>query len=192
MIRKVLSLIKNIIYKRLHSKVRYLIIDYEKKSNQVIFLCYGTRAFFRQDLLSILNDYQLLSGLMAEQACYLGIMLGRWCQSKQSSLTEKQIRKINSCSNADLQSDDSNIMFDRKGNLIYVDKNRQLVVKSTYEIAKSKELLNQFNPIVAYSIGVYVGNQIARKNGKKNILDTTKTDNVISIDIVRSMRSNEK
>lgn len=151
-----------VLVSRLTCKIKFLIIDFDKRTGTFTFLCYGGRAFFKKKLLEVMLDKQLISGLHTEQACFVGLMYGMWVKENRFSYSDEQYQRLLKKHSYDMQSD-SGIVFDRKGNIIYFDKKSgKPNIVNAYAVASTRTLINQFSPLVACEIGSFVGSGIAK------------------------------
>lgn len=167
----------HIIFQRFFSRVKFIIIDHNEE-DALTFLCYGTRAFFKKNLIEAIFDDKLIAGLWPEQACFLGILFGEQTLKNNFYYNYEKYKKKHTKTSGHFHSLINNeVVFDRKGQLIYTDKTTgQVRVDDPILVASKKELINQFTPSVACSIGVFVGKNIGRlQNGDKQ---TDKTPDI--------------
>lgn len=147
---------------RIKSKIKFLIVDLDYSGENIVFLCYGGKAFFKRNLFDAIVDDKLISGLHPEQACFLGIIVSRWLKENNIIDKAEKYQKILRRHNYNSAVEDS-IAFDRHGNLIYTDKQTgELKVEMAHMVASNKDLISKFHSLVACSIGVYVGNNLRR------------------------------
>jgi len=150
------------IMKRLFSKIKYLITDFDSTTGNIVFLCYGSRAFFNKNILDAISDDKIISGLHSEQACFLGIMFGRLVKERRITYDSEKYVGLTRRHSYNHAVEDQ-ILFDRKGNIIFTDRSsgKTMVIKA-YIVASARELISGFSPLVACSIGIHVGSNLRK------------------------------
>ena len=139
------------------SKYNYKIVDFIHETNMVTLQCCATRAFFFKNLKNIIADQVILDNLEPEQACFLGIIAGEKMQQGKLEINTHTYNHL-SLPLYNIQDSDSPVVFDRYDNVIFIDPiSQQKQVVRPKKIAATKNFVNLFNPVVAYTIGVKVG-----------------------------------
>lgn len=179
----ILKAVIKIIYQRVTSKICFLVVDFHEINQQLTFLCYGGRAFFKKELAEAALDDKLISGLSPDQACFIGIKLGQLIK-KTEWITNKTLgEKIKMYSQKSFVTVKNSIAFDRKGNLIYFDSStNKIIIEKARIVAGSRKLIMQFDSILACRIGVFVGSSLEkteREESKKLVNRETQLGNVV-------------
>lgn len=172
-----------VIYQRITSKIRFLVIDFDEANQQLTFLCYGGRAFFKKELIEAALDDRLILGLSPDQACFIGIKLGELMRKNEWLSNKALNEKIKIYSQKNAVTVKKSIAFDRKGNLIYFDSStNKPIIQNARMVSGNHKLIMQFDSILACRIGVFVGSSLARtKSEEKKKLESQeiKLSNVV-------------
>lgn len=149
------SWIKKIVILKINSNIQYRIIDYSAETNIVALQCNITRAFFQREILSVVLDYDVISYMHPEQACFLGIMAGLTLKKRDMSLNN--LVNKNQCTDHH-KNDQNNLIFDRYGSAIFIHPvTQKLCVMRPDLIVSRSELINLFHPVIACTLGLNVG-----------------------------------
>jgi len=150
------------VLKRLFTKIRYLITDFDNSTGKIVFLCYGSRAFFTKNIADVISEDKVISGLHPEQACFLGIIYARWIKEMRINCNSEKYIGLKGRHNYNSSVEDQ-IIFDRSGNIIFTDRRtRETKIIKAHIVASTSELISRFNPVVACSIGMYIGSNIRK------------------------------
>jgi hypothetical protein len=182
---KIAKKIWSILFYRLSSKIKYLIVDLDDSTNVLTFLCYGSRAFFREPLCKVVFDEKIITGLNPEQACFLGVKFGQLCKKDNFLYGDENYNKfVNRYKEKFLPNDD--IAYDRSGNLIYFDKKTgSLRSEPIYTVASTEGLINQFESATAYFIGVSVGYNTQKMQEKAKICQMKVASKAVKLKLIK-------
>ncbi|WP_163831431.1 hypothetical protein [Spartinivicinus ruber] len=147
---------------------KYTIVDFLDDSFIAVIRCLDTRVVLRLNIEEVIANKGIISHLLPEQACFVGIKYafalkyGFVCQSTVNHYTA-----------------DSTISFDCHHNVQFVHPiSSNNIVLPAEEIAAAKELINLFNPVGAYLIGVEAGKQKLNKQFLPNSFANIPIDNL--------------
>jgi hypothetical protein len=142
------------------SPLKYLIVDFEEQTGILTFLFRGGRATFKKNLSDAIVDNNLITGLLPEQACFLGLLWGKSVKTRTQASNHDHVINNTYTNTGTLEQ----IAFDRMGNLIFFDrKENQLKKEKAVIIAASQTYINQFDSISAKEIGIFVGMRLHKK-----------------------------
>ena len=135
---------------------RYTIIG-QKQSGIFILKCVNLRTVFEASLVEIVNNHQICSGLLSDQACMVGILHAQAVKSKRNNptlLTSCQLLPI--CHVLMARYGRYRISYeDREKNLCFVDmKTGRERVMDPREIVALPEYIRQFDSMQALYIGL--------------------------------------
>ena len=147
----------------------YKIVDsyLEKNKEHYKIQCINTKALFHATLEEIIFDQTILNGLHPIQGCYIGIEYAKTSKT-QTTFHEKKQNSILNTYNICRYGKNTLLYQDRKGLLVFKCKNKdQTHLMDPREIALSKALIEEFDAIQAFYIGVLAGLKLmspCRKN----------------------------
>lgn len=167
-----LNIIKNRIKKITREKkhlCRIEEIDIFKKI--VIIHCRGINAPIKLAFDEIITDFLILSNLSSKHAAWIGYYYGK----HYSDLISKNIRQLPDIPEFYLPNNSTAALhicaINRKGEIIYIDKNNQDKIISPINALTNENIIRQFDPIQACYIGILCGTSILKNSNhpqKKN------------------------
>ena len=135
----------------------YKIVSFNKKNNKYLLQCFNTKATFFSSLNEIVSDKDILYGLHPVQACYIGIEFSKHLINYPMTYENNRCTPRFNCRYGTL----SLRYQDRDKNLCFIDKKTQKeFVMNPYDIALSEELINEFDAIQAFYVGILSGYKI--------------------------------
>lgn len=146
----------------------------QEKSNQAIYRivgktpesdyllhCVNTSAVIAITINEIFHDKKILSGLSQKQACYLGIEYYLSVNKNENFLSDFCIFNVNGLLSLKY--------YDRHGNVCFQDvKTKKEYCMDPRDIALSTDILNKFESIQAFYIGILCA--IKRRNNNQKTI----------------------
>lgn len=164
MLREALLWVKNTINIRLRSSIRYDIVGFSDRNYRVMLQCRVERACFPRDIMSAISDSVLISQMLPEQACFLGLLAGEGLARGELSYVREYECPQNHLAAPRNDADQFQLVIDRHGNVIYIHpKTKKRCVMSSEYIVSTQEAIHLFPPTLACALGLYVGRKIAHR-----------------------------
>lgn len=166
MLKILLKIYRQVIL-RVKSNIKYIIVWYDDAECIETFVCNGGRSNFKRNLSEIIKDNDFISGLIPEQACFMGLVWGKNIARVMGSGGCEDYEGLSSSDAVDKSSGEfEKIGFDRMGNLIFYNKlKNQAITEKAIIVAASSDFINKFDPVSAKEIGIFIGNRINKGIG---------------------------
>ena len=149
----------------------YKIVDCIGKT-EYLLQCINTKATFQSSLTEIVFDMGILQSLHPFQSCYVGIEYAKLL-TQSSLLTEKKIpQRLTKTKYPSSRYGQYFIGYqNRKGEICFINKNtKEEVLMDPRDIALSEELIQEFDAVHSFYIGLLAGlklhNPIKKKSEK--------------------------
>lgn len=169
----ILAKIFDRLYGSENSHIFYKIVERRGESSFIV-QCINTNATFTSSISSIVLDTDIVFGLHPIQSCYLGMEYSKnnKLSNQEKPDSQNHPKKINH-SLKNRYGRYSIIYQTRSRAICFVDKEtKQEMVMQPLDIALSEEIIQEFDSIQSFHIGVLAGLDLnsgsARNNPKKN------------------------
>ena len=192
-IKKVGQFILKSFKTRLYSEYKYVIVDYSDDNNDVYFNLFGNRLVLKKNISEILRDEcVIISELWPEQACFLGIKIGIAIKNNSfnDDLEYESKAKLEELNAKRKSKKIKTVSFDRYGSLYFDSGDGKLSCENILVTAQSSDLINKFDSITAYFIGLQLGKNITKYMNQNKEIELEKNGlNVVNFGKLRSMKS---
>lgn len=161
----------------LNDFILYKIVDSYSKGQVEYFKmqCINTKAIFDAIIQDIIFDEDILYGLHPIQGCYIGIEYEKTIKFKSSN-TEVKPRSLFSKYSASRYGNNHLLYQNRNGLLGFESKiTGEQFLMDPRDIALSKSLIEEFDTVQAFCIGVLAGLKFANPKTEESTLSQTKT-----------------
>ncbi len=136
--------------------VFYKIIDNQQQKYEFVLQCANTKNIFYASIVDMVNNKSLLSGLLSEQACYIGIQYSNYIKDNSESES-----KLNSNWNDHLACRYGKykiISLSRNNKISFIDNHTgEKYQMDPRDIALTQSLINEFDAMQAFYIGFLAG-----------------------------------
>lgn len=133
----------------------YKIVGFSHERKKYIMQCFNTKAIFYAKISDIVFDTDILHSLHPTQACFIGIEYSK--VAKNESNPTGALEKLKN-SPAYRYGNYELCYQDRYGNLSFLNtKTNEEFIMDPRDIALSQDLIEEFDAIQAFCIGVYAG-----------------------------------
>lgn len=136
----------------------YKIVDSIDESEYML-QCINTKATFQSSITNIVFDVDILHGLHPIQSCYVGIEYAKFLK-KSTDATEISKNPTEKFSEQPISRYGRYAVRyqNRKGEVCFIDKNtKEEVLMDPRDIALSEELIQEFDAIQSFYIGLLAG-----------------------------------
>jgi len=174
LIYKPINIWRNFLKANIYNNNLYRIIDVNKQDIYTL-QCINTKSIFEATILEIIYNLNLLSGLSSTQSCYIGIEYSNYLKNH----SDNQYNGYKNHSFEDINPGyQYKILYqDRDGNICYLDKyTNEVNIKGPHEIVLLDNIINKFNSLEAFYIGMCVGSK--SRNKSTNIVKLNLKDKI--------------
>jgi hypothetical protein len=159
------------------SHIFYKIVDLIQENEYFVLQCINTKAIFHAQIIEIVFDLDILYGLHPVQACYIGIEYSKHIKNSNQTTIEKsnQTQKLNKYSI--YRYGKYRLLFqNREGNVGFRNEfNNEEFLMDPKDIALSEELIQDFDAVQAFYIGLLAGLKINHPVKKHVIINNNQS-----------------